>query len=87
MTKGMAAMTTATLNKVFLRGCARCHGDLFLDPVGDEYTCLQCGRTVPAARIDAAARIDPLIAREMSADNRRLQLMPVQIQEVTHDAA
>ncbi len=80
-------MTTATLNKVFLRGCARCQGDLFLDIDDEQYTCLQCGRTVGAARLSAVARIDSLIAREMSADNRRLKLMPAQMKEVTNDAA
>lgn len=80
-------MTTVTLNRVLLRGCARCRGDLFLDADDDQYTCLQCGRTVSSATAGAFARIDTLMAREMSANNPRLRLLPAQMKEVTDDAA
>jgi hypothetical protein len=42
--KEEATMTNRT-NRLLLRACPRCHGDLFPDREDDEFlACLQCGR-------------------------------------------
>ena len=47
---------TPTLRKFRLRGCAHCGGDALLDPLEEEWGCLQCGRPCP---LDPPAR-EPL---------------------------
>jgi hypothetical protein len=82
-----ASMTTATIRKILLHGCPKCHGSLFLDVEENEYTCLQCGRAIDARRVLDQAPVDALLAEEMSPTNRRLQLLPRQHDEVNDDAA
>jgi hypothetical protein len=45
--KEEATMTNRT-NKLLLRACPRCHGDLFPDLEDEDLlACLQCGRRIP----------------------------------------
>ena len=40
--------------KLIMRACARCGGAAYLeDPRDEEWRCLQCARTIPAANIEA----------------------------------
>jgi hypothetical protein len=43
---------TKQTNKLLLRACPRCHGDLFPDLEDDDLlACLQCGRRIPEAQL------------------------------------
>jgi hypothetical protein len=80
-------MTTATLDKVLLHACPRCHGDLFLDLEDHQYGCLQCGREYPLARFEALATIDTLLAARMTPRRAGLRLVPAMAEEMNDDAA
>lgn len=41
----MTSTTIKNRNRMILRGCKRCQGDLLREPT--EYTCMQCGRSTP----------------------------------------
>ena len=46
---------TKRTNRLLLRACPRCHGDLFPDVEDlDLLACLQCGRRIPEAQIIVA---------------------------------
>lgn len=79
-------MTTATTRKLLLRACPRCHGDLFLTPDEDAFACLQCGREIALAQLEASATIDELLAGRMNV-RRRLQAVPESRKERHDDAA
>jgi hypothetical protein len=56
-------MTTKLHNKLLLRACPRCHGDLFPDIEEDDiFACLQCGRRIPEAQLLAATSPEPQLA-------------------------
>jgi hypothetical protein len=42
-----------THQKILLRACPRCHGDLFPDIEEEDFACLQCGRRIPPAQLMA----------------------------------
>jgi RNA polymerase-binding transcription factor DksA len=47
-------MKTTQKNKLLLRACPRCHGDLFPDLEDEDLlACLQCGRRIPEAQLTA----------------------------------
>lgn len=51
--------------KLIMRACPRCGGAAYLeDPRDEEWRCLQCARTVPAANIQALrhAQLSPAAA-------------------------
>jgi hypothetical protein len=85
--KGVAVMTTATLNKVLLHACPRCHGDLFFDLEDEKYGCLQCGREIPLARLEARATVDAVLAAAMAPRRAALRLVPAAAEEMNDDAA
>jgi hypothetical protein len=85
--KGTAAMTTATIAKVLLHACPRCHGDLFFDHEDEVYGCLQCGREVSLVQVGAVARIDELIGARMAPGHAALRLVPASVAEEWNDDA
>jgi uncharacterized protein YbaR (Trm112 family) len=47
---------TKQTNKLLLRACPRCHGDLFPDSEDEDLlACLQCGRRIPESQLMALA--------------------------------
>jgi hypothetical protein len=83
----MGVMTTASLSKVLLHACPRCHGDLILDLEDGQYGCLQCGRELPLARLEALATIDTVLAAAMTPRRHALTPVAVAEMEVHNDAA
>jgi hypothetical protein len=83
----VATVTTTILNKVLLHACARCHGDLFLDLEDEQYSCLQCGREYAAARIEAVATIDGVLAAKMTPYRAAVRLVSAAAEEWNDDAA
>jgi len=50
-------------NKLLLRACPRCHGDLFPDIEDqDLFACLQCGRRIPESQLPSIAISAPQLA-------------------------
>ncbi|HWO73867.1 MAG TPA: hypothetical protein VNN21_09955 [Dehalococcoidia bacterium] len=37
--------------KIVIRGCTRCHGDLFFDRFEEDFFCLQCAKRVSASEL------------------------------------
>lgn len=50
MTTTMNKRTKAR-QKILLRACPRCHGDLFPDSDEEDFACLQCGRRVSQVQL------------------------------------
>jgi hypothetical protein len=79
-------LTTATIAKVLLHACPRCHGDLFLDNEDKEYGCLQCGRVYRLAYLEARGTIDQLLAAAMTPATPVPRPVPASITEWNDDA-
>jgi hypothetical protein len=49
-------------HKLLLRACPRCQGDLFPDlEEQDLLACLQCGRRIPEAQLNALTQPEPAL--------------------------
>jgi hypothetical protein len=60
-------MTKNQRNRILLRACPRCHGDLFPDMDEQDFACLQCGRRIAPAQLTAILAATPEAALAKAA--------------------